>query len=145
MTTDDAIENFKLELVGDSITVPDAFALAIRSFTSWPPDAWAVDIDHGKVETVYWLQGESIGWLTAHRERITGAMCPATSVRQVKLLAQVTGDDVRPGEAVRSISISFANGNDVSISPGAYDSHYLRDRANEFIDKLLRLIEGDSR
>jgi len=144
MTTDNAdIDDIREQIVGESgISVSIGLVAAVRSFTSGPIDAFAVDIDNGKVETVYWLQGEAIGRLTVHREQTAGVVWPVSAVRAVKLSAHGTGDHFRPQELARSISISFGDGNDAKINPGAHRTRYLRDSANRFIDAVLGKISA---
>jgi hypothetical protein len=144
MPTDNTdIDDIREQIVGESgISVSVGLAAAVRSFTSGPVEAFAVDIDNGNVETVYWLQGDAIGRLTVHREQTAGMVWPVSAVRAVKLSAHRTGDHFRPQELVRSISISFADGNDASINPRAHQTRYLRDSANRFIDAVLGKISA---
>lgn len=98
--TDTDVNDIRRALVGDSgIAITLEFVLAIRSFTRWPVDAFAVDVDQQRnVQTFYWLQGGSIGRLTATREddnpNYAGVVRPVSAVTALTLFAKVIDENL---------------------------------------------------
>lgn len=122
-----------------------AFALAVQSFTRWPVDAYAVEADErGRLHTVCWIQGNTLGKLTAAGDDespvITGAVQAISNIGAVQVAATVTDDDFGPGRARRAVTVALDGGEEIKVDVAKLRGQHLRERANEFIDALLSAV-----
>ena len=126
-----------------------AFVLALQGFIRWPPDAFTVDRDQrNKVQTLYWIQGDAIGQLTAEGDddspTITGALRSLGEIETVYVGAKIIDNrDFGPGEVRRAITVRFRSGDEIKVDVASYANQHLRDRANEFINEILSAAAGD--
>jgi hypothetical protein len=143
------LEEIRNALYGESAfsrvsVVSWGFALAVRSFTRWPVDAWAGVRDaNGRLRTLYWIQGNTLGQLTAEGDEdnltIAGAVQPISKISAVRIAGQVNDDDLSAGQARRAVTVKVSGGDDITVDVAECKGH-LRVRANEFIDALLAAV-----
>lgn len=122
------------------------FALAVRSFTRWPVDAWAGVLDEcGRLRTLYWIQGNTLGQMFAEGDEdsltVSGTVQLISNIRAVRIAAQVSLDDYGAGRGRRAVTIEVSDGQGITLDVGNCTGR-LRERANEFVDALLDAVSS---
>jgi hypothetical protein len=144
------INELRDDLVGNSgAQVSMAFVLAMRSFTRWPVDAFATHIDSSKeVQTVYWIQGNAIGRLTAtgsgDTPTLSGAVHSLLSLASVDLAGTIVDERFGPPEVRRAATLRFQDGDEIPVDVAACTNQHCRDRTDEFISGVLDAIALDA-
>lgn len=122
------------------------FALAVRSFTSWPVDAWvALRDEQERLRTLYWIQGNVLGQLIAEGDEthldVTGSVQPISNINALRIAAAVSLDDYSAGRGRRIVTVQIDSAQDIIVDVDQCRGH-LRERANEFIDALLAAVSN---
>lgn len=145
----DVIEQIRNELSGENKFSQEGeasavFALAVNGFTDWPVDAWAGKRDgQGRLRTLYWIKGNTIGMLTAEGDSnslaVTGWLIPISNIKAMRFAAKVSTDHYNLGHGEREITIEIEGYGDISLNVADVTGH-LRIRANDFINALLDAV-----
>jgi hypothetical protein len=144
------IKELRDDLVGKSgAQVSMAFVLAVRSFTRWPVDAFVTHIDTSKeVQTIYWIQGNAIGRLTAtgsgDTPTLSGAVHSLSSLASVDLGGTLVDERLGPPEVRRAATLRFGDGDEIAVDSAACTNQHCRDRTDEFINGVLDAIALDA-
>ncbi|MDT5053817.1 MAG: hypothetical protein QOF66_2183 [Mycobacterium sp.] len=109
-----------------------AFVLAVRSFARWPVDAFVTHIDTSKeVQTIYWIQGNAIGRLTAtgsgDTPTLSAAVHSLSSPASVDLGGTIVDERLGPPEVRRSASLRFGDGDEIAVDAAACTNQHCRD------------------
>jgi hypothetical protein len=127
------------------IQVHPNFVRAVQSFTRWPVDAWAgVLNENGPLRTLYWIKGNALGQLAAEGDNeliVTANVWSISNIEAVRVVANVGEDDFLPGRPLRTVTVKVSAGEDISLDVAKCTGD-LRERANEFIDKLLDAVSN---
>lgn len=124
------------------IRVNPMFVRAVQTFTRWPVDAWAGELnENGHLRTLHWIKGNLLGRLVAEGDgelSVTASVWPIANIA-VGLAATVGEDDFFAGRPLRKLTVKVVAGDEISLDVGEVTGH-LRERANEFVDKLLDAV-----
>jgi hypothetical protein len=141
VVTEDEIKNDLVGNVGNGVS--QALVLALRSLTDWPVDAFSVDIKDAAKQTVAWVEGGSIGTLTATRgfgdHELSAIIRPLRTVTSVAVNPRFVDRGVVP-HVDRAVTLKFAAGPDMTVHVGSYVAAHYRDCANGFITAVLRAV-----
>jgi len=144
------INELRDDLVGKSgAQVSMAFVVAVRSFTRWPVDAFVTHIDtSSELQTIYWIQGNSIGRLTAtgtgDTPTLSGAVHSLSSLASVDLGGTIVDERLGPPEVRRAATLRFRDGDEIAVDAAASTNQHWRDLADEFINGVFDAVALDA-
>ncbi|OYN78900.1 hypothetical protein [Mycolicibacterium sphagni] len=130
---------------GASVGIP--FVLAIRSFINWPPDAFSIEVEDRYIQTLYWVQGDGVGYLISEGNHddpsLKGEFRSVADIENVTLSAKIVDSGLGPGEVRRAVEVQFKSGEVIKIDVAACTNQHQRDLANTFINTVLSAVAGE--
>jgi hypothetical protein len=100
------------------------------------------------VQTIYWIQGNAIGRLTAtgsgDTPTLSGAVHSLSSLASVDLGGTIVDERLGPPEVRRSATLRFGDGDEIAVDAAACTNQHCRDRTDEFINCVLDAIALDA-
>ncbi|MFT9828324.1 hypothetical protein [Mycobacteroides abscessus] len=143
-------EEVRVALVGDTgLKVRPEFTIGLRAVMRWPVRAFAVEYNGlGYLETVYWLDGSSIGVYRFHSETaISTVIRPITAISALSVIASVEADGFNRGNVHKVLTIRFGSGGeeaieaDISVSDSD-DIEHVSDLRKNFIAAVMNTVAG---
>lgn len=137
-------------LVGDSgLQVRPEFVIGLRGVMRWPVQAFAVEYsDFGYLDTVYWLDGSTIGvYKFISENAISTVIRPLTAVSAVSVISAVGVDGFNRGKVRSGVTIRFGSGGeeaidaDVNISDSD-DNQHVSELSKNFVAAVLNAVAG---
>ena len=129
--------------------VKPGFIIGLRGVMRWPVRAFAVEYNGlGYIETVYWIDGQSIGVYKFESETdISTVIRPLAAVSALLVLSKVEVEGFNRGRLHRLLTIEFgpdgedATGEDISVS-STDDIEHVADLNKRFIEAVLNASAG---
>ncbi|UUO03607.1 hypothetical protein M4D79_11945 [Mycolicibacterium novocastrense] len=143
------LTDFRDALSGDTgASAGLAFALAIHSFVNWPPDAFSTEVKNQYVQTLYWVQGDAVGYRSPRATKkipyCGGELRSVADIENVTLGAKIVDNrGFGPGEVRRVVEVKFKSGEEIKIDVAACTNQHQRNLANAFINTILGAVAGE--
>ncbi len=140
------------ELVGNSgLDVRPEFVGALLGVTRWPPDAFTIEYDDGRLSAVYWIRGTSIGKFAFHEADASSlaTIRPLASVSSLGVTSTVPIEGSDRGKRRRILTIRFgsegeeATTADITVSDMETNPHVAA-LSRSFIDAVRDAVAGES-